>query len=99
MPLTVINRPHITPKLREAYASISDRAIVEQLSAKGLVVRLMNSKNRHFVVTGKVREVSFYATSGTVNAAPHNGMGSVNIKGMIPARAIERVAALANFGH
>lgn len=99
MSSTAIVRPHITPELRQAYQAVSDQSLINHLRAKGLIVVLKNAKNRHFVVTGKVREVSFYATSGTVNAAPHHGMGSVNIKGMMPDRAIERVAAVANFGH
>lgn len=92
-------RPHITDELRQAYSQVSNKDIIAFFEEKGAKIELKNSKNRHFVITGSVREVSLYATSGTVNAKPTKQLGSVNVKGMMPERALSRALSVANFGH
>lgn len=92
-------RPHITPEIRAAYDKISTKQWLEWFKSKGVKASLRNSKNKHFLIKGTVREVSIYATSGTVTAGPTKQMGSINVKGMMPERALERAVAIANFGH
>lgn len=92
-------RTHITPELRDAYKSFSNKDFFDKFKNKVQDVKISCDKNRHIIIKGLKRTVSLYATTGTVNAAPENGYNSVNIKGMKPERAIERVISLANFGY
>lgn len=89
----------ISRELRLEWASLSIESIKASLSERGLNFRLANSKNRHFVVQGKVREVSLYATTGTVNAKKHEGMKPTIAKEMSPERAFDRLATIANIGY
>jgi len=91
--------PLIPPDLREKWADLSVSDIEAVLAEKGLTFRLANYDNKHFIVTGKVRTVSLYATTGTVNATRHDQMKPFTCKKMAPKRAFERLASIANIGY
>jgi hypothetical protein len=89
----------ISPELRIEWANLSIDDIKKSLVDRGLTFKLANTKNRHFVVQGKVREVSLYATTGTVNAKKHQNMKPTTAKQMSPERAFDRLATIANIGY
>jgi hypothetical protein len=91
--------PNIPKELRAAWAAVKKSDIVDTLNAKGVQAKLCDERSGHIKVVGSVRPVNLYATTGTVNAEPYKKLGSINAKGMQPSRAIERVVAIANFGH
>lgn len=91
--------PDISIELRQSWSSMSNLDIKQALQEKNLSVRLMNEKNRHFKITGDVRTVELYATTGTVNAVKHGRLKPSKAKLMMPERAFSRVLSLANIGH
>jgi len=44
------------------------QALIKQFENAGCTVRCLNANNHHMKITGKVRTVEFYPTTGTVNA-------------------------------
>jgi hypothetical protein len=91
--------PIISAELRRAWSDLSNSDIQKKLESFGLTVELKNSKSRHFKVSGSIRPVELYASTGTVNAAPFGKLGSSLARGMYPDRALSRVQSLAKIGH
>jgi len=86
-------------ELRKAWSAMTDFEIKDLISEKGVKVSLLNTQNRHFKISGKVRDVELYATTGTVNAAKHENLKPVTAKEMKPHRAILRAVSIADIGH
>jgi hypothetical protein len=84
---------------RQAWREINNHAIVKRIENAGLQANLMPSNNRHIKITGGLRPVELYATTGTVNASPYGQKGASKAKGMLPERALERAISLAKHGH
>ncbi len=91
--------PQIAPEIRQAWRALTNQQILDNLKMQGIEVELKNAKSRHFKLQGKVRPVELYASTGTVNAAPHQGKKSSTAKAMMPERALQRAVSLANIGH
>jgi hypothetical protein len=84
--------------LRVMWRDFPERSIVDFCADLNLQVKCLNSRNRHYRISG-VRDVELYATTGTVNATPHNGKGAINVKNMEPERALKRATTIAIHGY
>ena len=73
--------------------------ICDFFTSRGLTIKTYFSKNRHMTVTGKVRRVEFYPTTGTVNCIAANGLKPCTFRDMELNKALERVVTLANIGY
>ena len=91
--------PKIKPEVRQAWRDKRTDQIKDAFERCGLKADLKDSGSRHFKITGGVRPVELYATTGTVNAAPFQKFGSTTVRGMTPNRAFSRAISLARFGH
>lgn len=65
--------------LRAKWMSTAEACIVGFCTDLVLRVTCLNARNRHYRISG-VRDVELYATTGTVNAAPSNGKGAINVR-------------------
>ena len=80
--------------------SMTLEQMVAHLVDKGCAVQICNHKNQHLKVTGKVRVVNYYGTTGTVYAEEVEGVHPMyKQRGMELVRSLERTVALANVGY
>lgn len=75
------------------------KELIAFFEQKGLTVKLNHSKNSHMTITGKVRRVEFYPTTGTVNCIQSNNLKPCTFREMELSKALERVVTLANIGY
>ncbi len=75
--------------------------IVESFIQLGVSVTILNSKNRHMRITGKAREVDFYANTGTIHARPVKNKFPEfkSLRGLDLNSAILKVVDIANNGY
>lgn len=79
---------------------LTPQQVIDYLTDKGCVVEYTGTKSKHFKVTGKVRVVNYYGTTGTVHANPVKDKFPQYVqRGMEQMRALERVVGLANVGY
>lgn len=74
-------------------------AILSGLQSRGLTFSLRNDKNLHVVITGRVREVHFYGTTGTVYAPANETQQEYRLRGASLEACLDRVAGLSNCGY
>jgi hypothetical protein len=91
--------PIASQSLRSAWQQFDNSSVIRAVEERGLSVRLVNAKNRHFKIAGGLRPVELYASTGTVNACQSHNLKPYSAKQMAPLRAIERLVSLAIFGH
>jgi hypothetical protein len=91
--------PEIKPELRVAWNKMTNCEVRKSLLDLGLQVELKNSKNRHFKIKGKIRQVDLYASTGTVSANRKGDLKYCSHKEMMPLRAFDRIKTLANIGY
>lgn len=99
-PIEVRERAHSDFTARD-FKSLQIRKadILDGLSARGLSFSFKNEKNLHVVISGRVREVHFYGTTGTVYAASDASRQEYRLRGASLEACLERVAGLSNCGH
>lgn len=75
--------------------------IVELFIKLGVSVAILNLKNRHMRITGKAREVDFYANTGTIHARPVKNKFPEfkSLRGLDLDAAILKVVDVANTGY
>jgi hypothetical protein len=91
--------PKIKQELRQAWREQRTDQIKSAFEKFGLKAELKDSGARHFKITGGVRPVELYASTGTVNASPYKKFKSTTVRGMTPNRAFSRAISLVRFGH
>jgi hypothetical protein len=74
------------------------KEIISFFESKNLTVVINNTKNYHMTITGELRIVQFYPTTGTVNCQPCKKYKAVKLRDSNPEFAMNRVVDLANLG-
>jgi hypothetical protein len=78
-----------------------NHVIVESFIQLGVSVTILNLKNRHMRITGKSRDVDFYANTGTIHARPVKNKFPEfkSLRGLNLDSAILKVVDIANNGY